>query len=171
MSMDWRNPFEDFRDRYLSFKNVRAYKLWVWRYNYVPYSLSRVSEYMDKVRAIWIREPVPLGKFFTAYRDMGVRSGIQPWITKFFNAKFSIHIGCSIVWKWLPLPYVGITYRMDEYRYFQIGGFFAPEGNYDAATNTWERATLCGKFRWAEYKAEYYKGGNFDVFGNYEGLV
>lgn len=169
--MDWRNPFENFRDKYCSFSNVRAYKLFLWRYDYVPYSAARIGEYMQRVRGVWEGESVPLNYFFTAYRDMGVKPGIQPWITKFFNARFSLHIGCSI-WKgWLPLFYVGITYRIDDYRYFQMGGFFAPEGKYDASTGVWERATLCGKFRWADYKDEYYKGGNYDVLGLYEGLV
>lgn len=171
MSIDWRNPFENFRDKYCSFSNVKAYKLWLWRYNYVPFSVGKVGEYMDKVREQWAGESVPLGHFFSAYRDMGVKDGRQPWITKFFNAKFSLHIGVSI-WKgWLPLPYIGIVLRYSPTRYFQFGGIFAPEGAFDSVTETWERATLCGKFRWAEYKSEYYKGGNYDVLDNYEGLV
>lgn len=170
--MDWRNPFEDFRDKYLSFKNVKAYKLFLVRWGYIPFSPGKVVEYDTKVREIWGAEDVPI-QFFLAgqtYKDMGVKPGIQPWITKFFNARFSLQLGVSI-WKgWLPLPFFGIVIRFTECRYFQMGGFFGPEGKYDPETNTFERATICGKFRFAEYKGEWYKGGNFDVYGFYEGI-
>jgi hypothetical protein len=167
--MDWRNPFEDFRDKYLSFKNVKAYKLFLWRYNYIPYSVN--NEYREVVKKMWNGEEVSLDSFCMAYRDMKVQKGVQPWITKFFNAKFSLHIGVSI-WKgWLPLLFVGIVWRWDDYRYFQAGGFWGCEGAYDSQTNTWERAVICGKLRFADSKKEYIDGGNLDVFGNYEGLV
>ena len=171
--MDWRNPFEDFRDKYLSFANVKAYKLWLIRWGYIPYSPDRVTEYNAKVLDVWgSAEDVPLQFFWAGqtYRDMGVKKGIQPWITKFFNARFSLHVGVSI-WKgWLPLPFLGVVIRLTERRYFQFGGIFGPEGKYDKETNTFERATICGKFRLAEYVSEYTEGGNFDVYGFYEGI-
>ena len=170
--MDWRNPFENFRDKYLSFKNVKAYKLFLWRYKYIPYSVGMAGDYIQKVNQVWEGvEGINKGPFYAAYRDMGVKDEIQPWITKFFNAKFSLHIGVSIWRGWLPLPFIGIVYRFDDYRYFQFGGIFGPEGNYDAGTETWERATLCGKCRLAEFKQEWLAGGNRDVLGCFEGLV
>lgn len=170
--MDWRNPFENFRDRFLSFRNVRAYKLYVYRYRYIPYSVARIGEYINEVNKAWEGvEGINRGYFYAAYRDMGVEKGVQDWITKFFNAKLALHIGVSVWRGWLPLPFIGIVYRIDDYRYFQCGGFFGPEGAYDPETKMYERATLCGKFRFAEFKQEYYAGGNYDPLGYWEGAV
>lgn len=175
--MDWRNPFEDFRDKYLSFTDVRSYKLWVWRYNYIPFSTDRILEYEAKIREVWGKEipQVDLEQFMPAwqtYKYLMVIKGKQPWITKYFNAKFSIHLGVSypINHPWLKLPFIGIVYRWDEQNYFQFGLGFGPEGLHQNGTDIWERSTICGKFRFANFKDEYYKGGNFDVYGYYEGI-
>jgi len=169
--MDWRNPFEDWRDKYTSFSNVKARHLLIIRCGYIPYSSDRVVEYDTKVREMWRDEDVPIDFFLAnqTYRDLKVK-GNNKWITKFFNARFSFNIGESMWRGWLPLPFIGIVIRFTERRYFQCGLGFGPEGKYDEEINTYERATLCGKFRLAEYKGEWYKGGNFDVYGFYEGI-
>jgi len=167
--MDWRNPFEDFRDKYLSFNDVRAYKLWVWRYGLIPYKEDELSTYTSTIANVLGRVPDP--PFVWAYRDMGVKKGIQPWITKFFNAKFSIHIGVSIWKRWLPLPFVGICYRINDANYFQMGGFFGPDGEADKETGLFAKCVICGKFRFANFITEFTEGGNYDVYGDYEGAI
>jgi hypothetical protein len=170
--MDWRNPFEDFRDKYLSFKGVIGYKLLALRVGLIQYDAAKVDEYRDKAKAFY-------GEYFTesfvsAYRSMGVTWKVQPWDTKFYNARFSLHLGVSI-WKgWLPLPFIGVCYRWNEARYFQTGIGFGPEGEShfnEKGQRCFERATLCGKFRLANSLTEYTKGGNFDVIGFYEGAI
>jgi len=36
MLTDWRNPFENFRDKYLSPKNVKGYQLFLLRLGFIP---------------------------------------------------------------------------------------------------------------------------------------
>jgi hypothetical protein len=174
--MDWRNPFEDFRDKYLSFAPVTAYKLFLIRWGYIPYFKEKVDAYDARVKKVWGDEipPEKVDLFMSrwdTYRDMGVEPGIQTWITKFYNARFSFHIGVSI-WKgWLPLPFLGLVIRRSLENYFQAGIGFGPEGKHDNNTNVWERATICGKLRTASFKEEWHKGGNTDVYGYYEGTV
>ncbi|PKN71188.1 MAG: hypothetical protein CVU54_01845 [Deltaproteobacteria bacterium HGW-Deltaproteobacteria-12] len=169
--MDWRNPFEGFRDKYLSFKNVKAYQLFLIRKGFIPYSLDRVAEYSAKVREIW-GNSIPedqLAQFCVAYRDMGVKRGVQPWITKFFNARLSFMIGVSIWKSWLPLLFVGLSIRYSAENYFQAGLGFGPEGTL--TDGVYERTTICGKFRFGNFIDEYIDGGNFDVYGIYEGMI
>lgn len=170
--MDWRNPFEEWRDKHLSAFNVKGYKVWLIRWGYIPYSPDKCTEYDMQVREIWGEEDVPI-QFFLAgqtYRDLGVIKGEQPWITKFFNARFSLHRGVSVTQSGWRLPFWGMVFRFTKRHYFQIGLGFGPEGKYNAETGTYERTTLSGKFRHGEYKGEWYKGGNFDVYGYYEGI-
>ena len=101
---------------------------------------------------------------------MKVVDGEQPWITKFFNARFSLHYGISVTQGGRRLPFIGLVFRFTERSYFQTGLGFGPEGKYDKETNTYERTTLSGKFRFGEYKKEWYSGNNFDVYGFYEGI-
>jgi hypothetical protein len=176
--MDWRNPFEDFRDKYLSFGPVKAYKLWVGRWGYIPYDPLLVPYYDKTVLSIW-GDAIPQDEAdkFTAkwdtYVDMKVVKGRQPWITKFFNAALSIHIGVSYPTNrtWLKLPFLGVVIRWSKTSYFQFGGIFGPEGAHEKGTDVWERSTICGKFRFGEFKKEYLAGGNYDVYGFFEGVV
>lgn len=170
--MDWRNPIEEFRDKYMSFKNVRGYKLCAIRFGYIPYSPFRVDEYRRKVREVLGDKvsSLQLELFTIAYRDMGVRRGIQPWISKYLNAKFSLCINASI-WKgWLPLLHIGIAFHISDSKYVQIGGGFGAEGTV-TDTNLYERATICGKLRIGDFYKEWTDGGNYDVYGFYEGVI
>jgi hypothetical protein len=170
--MDWRNPFEGFRDKYCSFKDVKGYKLFVLRVGFIPYEASRIPEYTEKVKSYFGEHYSPI--FDGCYRDMNVTWKIQPWNTKFYNARFSLHLGVSIWRGWLPLPFIGLCFRWNEKTYFQAGLGFGPEGENrfdDQGRRCFERATICGKFRLANIMTEYTKGGNYDVYGFYEGAI
>jgi hypothetical protein len=170
--MDWRNPCEAFRDKFLSFKNVRGYKLCALRFRYIPFAVDKRPEYEAIIRSVW-RTEIPedqIQQFIYAYRDMGVKKGIQPWITKYLNAKLSLCINVSI-WKgWLPLFHFGLSIRYSKENYFQFGFGFGAEGKI-TDTNLYERATICGKLRFGNFKHEYTDGGNFDVYDHYEGVI
>jgi len=170
--MDWRNPFEDFRDKYMSFNNVRAYKLCAIRFGYIPYDAAKVEEYKKLIKTVLVNNVSDrnLQMFATAYRDMGVKWGIQPWITKYLNARFSISIGVSIWKHFLPLLHVGISFHTSPENYWQIGGGFGAEGKVTDG-NLYERTTICFKLRKGNFINEWKDAGNYDVYGYYEGVI
>lgn len=170
--MDWRNPFEDFRDKYLSPKNVKGYQLFLLRLGFIPYSIEKVPIYEKIIREYWnnsISES-EVQFFISAYRDMKTKNGFQisSWITKFFNARFSFVINVAI-WKFIPLPYVGLSIRCSKEKYFQLGIGFGAEGKFE--NGIYERACLSGKLRIGDFRNEYIYGGNYDVYDIYEGIV
>lgn len=171
--MDWRNPFEDFRDKYLSPKNVKGYQLLALRLGYIPFSQDKVREYREKVEKFWAGQlpPLEIDFFVVGYRDMGVKKiiGVQPWITKYFNARLSIVFNVCIWKKWLVLPFFGISIRLTDNKYIQIGLGFGAEGTLKDCV--YERASMSGKFRIGNVRNEYFKGGNYDIIGLYEGII
>lgn len=170
--MDWRNPFEDFRDKYLSFKNVKAYKLCAIRFGCVKYDPAKVDEYKATIKRVLGNTvtPAQMEFFGIAYRDMGVKWGIQPWITKYLNAKFAFVLGVSLAGGWFPLLHFGLSFHTSAENYWQIGGGFGAEGTVTDG-NRYERTVICGKFRKGNFKKEWEDGGNYDVYGYYEGVI
>jgi hypothetical protein len=161
-----RNPAEVFRDSYAPFiiKDVKAYSIINLRIGYIPYS---------KVTSPKTSFSVPMGdnkiKFGSDDRVHFDLRFFNPWFTKFCNARLFFQFALSFKWYVIPIPYVSLCIRLDDYKYFQFGLGWGAESHRDLKVVD---AVLCGKLRYVNQKTSTENNwNNQDTIGFYEGTI
>lgn len=79
---------------------------------------------------------------------------------------FMLQIAVCMKYKFIPLPFIGMNIKFTKTRYFQFGIGWAPTKDGDK----W-KATMCAKFRLANYDKELAWNPGLEVFGYWEGKI